>query len=285
MFADQKQQQSSPPQVICVTGAKGGIGKTNVSINLGIATQRLGRQVMIFDADLSLANVDVMLGLSPKRNLANVINHECDLEDIIITEKHGMKVIPASSGVQKLCELNEQEHAGIIGAFNEIASHTDLLIVDTASGVSDQVTHFIRACNEVIVVVCNEPGSITDAYAQIKIMSQEYSINRFHILSNMVKSQHEGKLLFNKLKKTADQFLEVTIDYIGHIPYDEHIRLAIQQQKSVLDIYPHAKASESFEKLARVITQWPVSQKRLGMLQFFFESYVLQSEPVQEVFA
>lgn len=276
---------ANPLQVICITGAKGGIGKTNVSINLGLACQRRGKQVMLLDADLSLANIDVLLGLNAKRNLSHMVNNDCELKDIVIDGPMGMKIVPASSGVQQLCELSDREHAGVINAFSEVSDNIDLFIVDTAAGVTNQVIHFVRACNEVIVVVCNEPGSITDAYAQIKILSQDYGIQRYHILGNMINSQHEGKLLFQKLKKTADQFLDVQMDYMGCIPFDEHIRLSAQSQKAVLERYPHAKASQAFENIAETVLNWPVSHRNLGNVQFFLDRFVQHPEEHIDVVA
>ncbi len=174
--------QSKPVQVIAVSGGKGGVGKTNVSINLAVSLAEIGRKVMVLDADLGLANIDVVLGLHPKFDLSHVMRGEKDLDEIIIDGPAGIRLIPGASGIQHMAELSPAEHAGIISAFSEMGSDIDTLIVDTAAGISDTVISFTRASQEVIVVVCDEPASITDAYAIIKLLNKEYGSTRFRVL-------------------------------------------------------------------------------------------------------
>ena len=156
-----------PVQVIAVTGGKGGVGKTNVSVNLSLALADLGRRVMLLDADLGLANVDVLLGLTAKRTLADVINGECDLRDVLLQGPGGIRIVPAASGTQSMVQLSPMQHAGLIQAFSEISDNLDVLVIDTAAGIGDSVVSFVRAAQEVIVVVCDEPASVTDAYADL----------------------------------------------------------------------------------------------------------------------
>ena len=188
----QSAQSSKPIQVISVTGGKGGVGKTSMSINLGITMAEAGKRVLIFDADLSLSNVDVLLGLNPQKNISHVLSGECTLADIVITGPAGIQIIPASSGVQSMSELSTAELGGLIQAFSDLDQNIDVMIVDTAAGISNQVMNFVRACQENIIVVCNEPSSITDAYALIKVLHQKYQCTRFQILSNMTRTHREG---------------------------------------------------------------------------------------------
>ena len=196
-----------PVRVIAVTGGKGGVGKTNVSVNLGIGLAELGRRVLLLDADLGLANVDVMLGLHAEHNLSHVLNGERSLEEILVEGPRGMRVVPGASGLQHMSELSPTEHAGLIHAFSEVANSVDVLIIDTAAGISDLVVSFSRAAQEQIVVVCDEPASITDAYAIIKLLNREHGVSRFHILSNMVRSVQEGRGLYNKMCRDSNQSL------------------------------------------------------------------------------
>ena len=170
-----------PVKVIAVTSGKGGVGKTNLSVNLGTALAQGGRGVLLMDADLGLANVDVLLGLSPRRNLSHVIAGEATLEEIIVQATDGLSVIPAASGVQRMAELAPAEHAGLIRSFSELSQDIEYLIVDTAAGISDSVMSFARAAREVLVVVCDEPSSITDAYALIKVLNRDHRVQHFHI--------------------------------------------------------------------------------------------------------
>ena len=195
-----------PVQVIAVTGGKGGVGKTNVSVNLSLALAELGRRVMLLDADLGLANVDVLLGLSPKRTLADVIEGRCELRDVLLQGPGGVRIVPAASGTQNMVHLAPAQHAGLIQAFSEIGDNLDVLVIDTAAGIGDSVVSFVRAAQEVLLVVCDEPTSITDAYALIKLLNRDYGMNRFRVLANMAQSPQEGRNLFAKLTKVTDRF-------------------------------------------------------------------------------
>jgi len=264
----------NPVQVIAVTGGKGGVGKTNVAVNLGVALCRLGRRVTLLDADLGLANVDVLLGLKPRRNLSDVLDGSISLADVIVQGPSGLRIVPAASGTQAMVQLGAREHAGLIAAFSEIAHQMDVLIIDTAAGISDEVISFLRAAQEIVVVVCNEPTSITDAYALIKVLSTQYKIKRVRVLANMVNGPQEGKSVFAKLVTVTERFLEITLDYAGFIPFDEHVRRAVQRQRSVVDAYPTAKASQSFMELAREVDRWPVPVAPRGHLEFFVERLI-----------
>ncbi len=267
--------KAKPVRVIAVTSGKGGVGKTNVSVNLATAFGQLGRKVMIMDADLGLANVDVMLGLQPSRNLSHVIKGECNLEEIIQEAAGGIKVIPASSGLQNMAELSPAEHAGLIHAFSELNTDIDILIVDTAAGISDSVVSFSKASQEVVVVVCDEPASITDAYALIKLLNRDHGIRRFRVLANMAHSENEGRELFAKLVKVTERFLDdVMLDFMGSIPYDEYLRKAVKMQRPVVDAYPGSKISCAFKDIAKRADKWPMPTAAAGSLEFFVERLV-----------
>jgi flagellar biosynthesis protein FlhG len=265
---------SGPVQVIAITGGKGGVGKSNVSINLSIALARMGRRVVLLDADLGLANIDVLLGISSKGNIADVISGEASLKDVMVEGPQGIKIVPASSGTQKMVSLNPLEHAGLINAFSEIANDLDVLIVDTAAGISDGVVSFLRAAQEVVVVVVDEPTSITDCYALIKLLNRDYDMYRFRVLANMVKSQEEGRHLFSKLTHVTDRFLDVALQYVGSIPYDEAVKKSVQRQRPVIEAYPRAKASLAYKALAEKADSWPLPSSPRGHLEFFVERLV-----------
>jgi flagellar biosynthesis protein FlhG len=270
--------QPRPVRVVAVTGGKGGVGKTTVSVNLGIALAQRGKQVMLLDADLGLANVDVLLGLNPVYNLSHVISGERTLEEVIVDGPAGLRIVPASSGVRGMADLTPAEHAGVIRAFSELSQSLDVMLVDTAAGISDSVISFSRACQEVILVVCDEPASITDAYALVKVLSRDHGVQRFHVLANMVHSAPEGRDLFGKLSRVAQRFLDVTLHFVGAVPYDEQLRKAVQRQRAVVDVFPRSRSAQALKDLAQRADNWPVPTTPGGHLEFFVER-LIQSGP------
>lgn len=263
-----------PVKVIAVTGGKGGVGKTNVSVNLSLALGEMGRKAVLMDADLGLANVDIMLGLRPKRNISDVLAGECRLTDVMLDVNDNVRIVPASSGTQAMTSLSAHEHAELIYAFNDVADEMDVLIIDTAAGISDSVVSFVRAAQEVLVVVCDEPTSITDAYALIKLLNRDYRMTRFRVLANMVYTDTEGRSMFNKLLTVTDRFLDVTLQYVGSIPYDESVRKSVQRQVPVLKAFPKSKAALAYKQLATRVDSWPVQSMPRGHLEFFVEQLV-----------
>ncbi|CAM3890701.1 MinD/ParA family protein [Rheinheimera salexigens] len=261
-------------KVISISGGKGGVGKTNVSLNLAMALAQLGKSVMVLDADLGLANCDVMLGLRVEKNLSHVLSGEVSLDDIIIEGPFGIKIIPASSGSQSMTELAPAEHAGLIRAFGEMQTAVDVLLVDTAAGISDMVLSFSRASQDVLVVVCDEPSSITDAYALMKILSRDHGVDRFKIVANMVRSVKEGQELFAKLTRVTDRFLDVNLELVATIPYDENVRKAARKQKAFIDVFPKTAASMAIKSLALKAAKWPLPDMASGHLEFFLEQLI-----------
>lgn len=261
-------------KVIAVTGGKGGVGKTNVSVNLSIALGEMGQRTVLMDADLGLANVDVMLGLRPKKNISDVLSGECNLTDVMLDVTENVRIVPACSGTQEMTSLSAHEHAELVYAFNEVAEEIDVLVIDTAAGISESVISFVRAAQEVLVVVCDEPTSITDAYALIKLLNRDYRMTRFRVLANMVETDTEGRNMFNKLSTVTDRFLDVTLQYVGSIPYDEHVRKSVRRQTPVLKAFSKCKAALAYRQLAKKVDDWPVQDVPRGHLEFFVERLV-----------
>ncbi|WP_281556585.1 MinD/ParA family protein [Thalassomonas sp. RHCl1] len=266
-----KMQDLQQIKVIAVSGGKGGVGKTNVSLNTSIALAQQGKRVLVLDADLGLANVDVMLGLRVQRNLSHVLSGECELDDIIIKGPAGINIIPASSGTQSMVDLTPAEHAGLIRAFSDMHGQFDVLVVDTAAGISDMVLSFCRAAQDVMLVVCDEPTSITDCYALMKLLSRDHDVFKFKVVANMVRSPKEGQQLFGKLTKVTDRFLDVALELVAVIPFDEHIRKSVRKQKAVIEAFPECPAAQAFKALAKRVISWPVPKQASGHLEFFIE--------------
>lgn len=258
-------------KVIAVTAGKGGVGKSNVSLNLAVALAQLDNKVMLLDADLGLGNIDIMLGLHSKYDFSHVIQGTCQLNDIILHGPNGLKIIPAASGTEFMAQLGKSMHSGIVDAFNELIADLDYLIIDTAAGISDMVLSFTRSAQELLVIVCDEPTSLTDAYALIKVMSKRYGCSNFHIVANMVRNEKDGRDLFNKLFRVSEQFLDVQLDYLGSIPFDEHVHQAVKNQQPVLLAYPDSNAAASIIVLAVGVSKWPFKSLLDGNTSFFLE--------------
>lgn len=267
-------KNQKPVQVIAVTSGKGGVGKSNITVNLAVSLAKEGQRVLVMDADLGLANIDVLLGLQTDYNLSHVVTGECSLEDTMITGPGGVQIIPASSGTRSMADLTPAENAGIIQSFSELTIPFDTMLIDTAAGLSESVVSYVRAAREVVVVVCDEPASITDAYAMIKVMNRDFDVQRFHVLANMAHSIHQGRELFTKLSRVADKYLDATLDFIGSVPYDDYLRKAVQKQKCVVEIYPRSPSAMAFRKIAHKTTTWPMPRTMEGHLEFFIERLI-----------
>ena len=259
---------------IAITGGKGGVGKTNISINLATSFARLNKRVMLLDADFGLANVDVVLGLSPEYNLLHVIENKCTLQDILLDGPENIKIVPASSGVKRMANLNSLEQSGLISAFSEMGDQVDVMIVDTAAGISDSVVHFARAAGEVVAVVCDEPASIADAYALIKVLSRDYAVNKVSVISNQVESKAHGEMLFNQILKVINKYLDVSVSYLGAVPDDAYLKKAVKRQLAVTSAYPRSRASEAFKEIAKKMNSRKIEEFSSGNLEFFAEQLV-----------
>jgi len=260
-----------PVKVIAVSSGKGGVGKTNVATNLAIALATAGRRVMLLDADLGLANVDVLLGLQPRFNLSQVVSGECDLESTILDGPRGVRVVPAASGNYLMTDIPAASQAAIVQAFGTLSRPPEILVVDTAAGISASVARFVQAAQQAVVVVCDEPASITDAYALLKVFSRHYDIRRFQVLTNQTRDAAHGRALFDKLGKVADRYLDVVLRHVGNVPQDEMLRRAVQEQRAVVDAYPASTSGNAFRRLAQTLDELPVSTAPSGGIQFFFE--------------
>ena len=279
MMADQasglRRMTNHQVKVIAVTGGKGGVGKTNVTLNMAVSLAKRGKRVMVLDADLGLANVDVLLGIRVIKNLSHVLSGECTLDEVIVHGPEGVMIIPATSGTQSMVELTDVEHAGLIQAFSSLQTPIDILLIDTAAGISNMVVSFAQAAQDVLMVVCDEPTSITDAYALIKILSKQNGVYRFKIVANMVRSLREGQDLFTKLTRVTDRFLDASLELVACIPFDGNVRQAVRKQKTVVDAFPKTPASLAFKALANRACDWPIPHQPGGHLEFFIEKLLL----------
>ncbi|MDD2366571.1 MAG: MinD/ParA family protein [Desulfuromonadaceae bacterium] len=257
-------------RVISVTSGKGGVGKSNVVSNLAIALSAQGKKVLLIDADLGLGNLDVLLGLSPVYNLNHVLNGEKSIVDILIDGPAGIKIIPAGSGVQELTSLGQHEKLKLLDELDMLEEQFDILIVDTEAGISENVTYFTVAAQEIFVVVTPEPTSITDAYALIKLLATRYSEHHFKVLVNMAKDSEDALEVFRKLANVAGRFLDISLDYLGCVIKDEKVIEAVKRQKAVTELFPDSEAAQCFTTIARRVIENKRQNRVKGNIQFFF---------------
>ncbi len=258
-------------KTIAITSGKGGVGKTNIVANLAISLSKKGKRVMILDADLGLCNIDVLLGMAPRFNIQHMLNGEKSLEEIIVEGPEGIMIVPASSGVEELTQLDEFKKLRLIDEFQSLQNNIDYLLVDTGAGISSNVTFFCIASQETIVVVTPEPTSLTDAYALIKVLHTRYQEKVFRILINQTRSSTEALEIFKRLHIVTDRYLNVSLDYIGFIPYDRTLLKAVRSQKAVVLQSPESRISEAFFNLADRIKGMNNPSPK-GGIQFFFDS-------------
>jgi len=262
--------EAAPVRVISVTSGKGGVGKTHVVANLGLALAREGKRVLVLDADVGLANLDVLLGLVPRWTIQHVLNGGKRLSEILLDGPGGMKILPASSGLPELTALSEPQLLLLQDEIETLSQSFDVLLIDTAAGISSNVTFFAGAAHEIVVVVSPEPTSLTDAYATMKVLSRQQREHRFRVLVNMAKHQREAQQVFRKLDVAVERFLHLSLDAMGFIPLDDYVPLAVTQQRAVVDLFPQAPASRAFKRLAGEVAKWEPARPR-GTVQFLWQ--------------
>jgi flagellar biosynthesis protein FlhG len=264
------------PMVFAVTSGKGGVGKTNIVGNLAISYQRMNKKVLIFDADLGLANIDIIFGINPKYTIEDVIKGEKELSQIIAKGPEGVAIIPASSGVQELSHLTEGHKINLLNEFDLLNNMYDILLIDTGAGISSNVLYFNLAAQERIVVVTPEPTSITDAYALIKVMFKQHGTKEFILLLNMVKDESEAISVYKHLSRVVEKFMgSISLDYAGHIPYDKHIHESVSRREPVTCCYPQSVSSQSFKQLAEYLLNQSDGKRHDGSIKFFLKKLMV----------
>jgi flagellar biosynthesis protein FlhG len=266
-----RKMDKAPMQIIGIASGKGGVGKTTISANLAVALAARGKSVMLFDADLGLANAQLALGCKAPFNFSHVITGEKTLKEIIVEGPKGVKLVPGSSGIQHLAALNSTEAAGIIHSFSELEDGLDYFIVDMAAGLSDSVMTFLSACQHRFIVLKNEPSSIADAYATIKVMIQNYELDNIYVLPNSVPSQREGQNLYKRINSVIKSFLGSEVGYLYSITEDEMLLRAIRSSQPSLSFSPASAAARDFSSMADAVEALPENNSITGGLQFFVE--------------
>ncbi|MBR0163384.1 MAG: MinD/ParA family protein [Lachnospiraceae bacterium] len=267
-------------RVITVTSGKGGVGKSNVAINLAIQFRRQGQRVIILDADFGLANIEIMFGTVPQHNLCDLIYQGKNIKEIITWGPEGVGFISGGSGISDMYNLSRDYLVYIIVNLAELDAIADTIIVDTGAGVSPAVLEFLVASGEVLLVTTPEPTSITDSYSLLKALTQyprfSAEATKVKCISNRVESDAEGQQLFNKINAVVQRYLKLPMEYLGAVPQDQKLQAGVMQQTPVSVLYPAAKSTKAFEQIAARMTgaQTEMSIQKRGMAAFF--SYIVQ---------
>ncbi len=250
----QNQKDIKPARVITVTSGKGGVGKSNVSVNLAIQLRKMGQRVIIFDADFGLANVEVMFGVLPQYNLSDIVFRGMRIQDIITMGAMDVGFISGGSGVLGLNNLYKEQIISLVKSIGELNELADVIIIDTGAGVSDQVLEFVLASPEVLLVTTPDPSSLTDSYSLLKAMFRNPNFMKegttIHVVANKVNTVEEGHSVYQKLHAVVEQFLGGKINYLGMIPQDSALEQSVRQQKIVSLHQPKSESAKAFELLA-----------------------------------
>jgi flagellar biosynthesis protein FlhG len=251
---DQHYPGKSSPLIISVSSAKGGVGKTSIVVNVAHVLSLMDKKVLIFDADLGLSNVDVMLGLTPKDTIKDVLSLQKKFSDIMVNGPNNIKIIPASSGISELQSLNDSEKIFIVQALQELLNDFDIILIDNSAGIASNVIYFNLTAHLRLIVITPDITSLVDAYSLIKILSMEHDIKKFSIVVNQVKDNNEAKKIFRHMTSVSDKFLgPLSFSYLGYVPKDDSVPKSIFQQKTVIELFPKSSATRGFNDISRNI--------------------------------
>jgi flagellar biosynthesis protein FlhG len=266
------------PLVFSVTSGKGGVGKTNIAVNLALCLVKAGKRVLLLDADLGLANVDVLLGLTPQKNLFHLFHEGIQLSDILFPTQYGFSILPASSGMSEMLTLSTGQKLELLEAVDDLENTVDCMIVDTGAGISDNVLYFNLAAQYRLVVLTPEPTSLTDAYALIKVLKLNHGVEHFKVLVNMTQDARAAKDTFLRLHQACDHFLSgVSLDFVGFVPRDAAMRKAVVDQCPVCHTAPACPACNALWRISKTIQDWNVPENLDGNIKFFWKKLLFHN--------
>jgi flagellar biosynthesis protein FlhG len=271
-------RRAGPPmRVIAVTSGKGGVGKTHISANLAVLAARAGRRVLLVDADLGLANADIVLGICPTRHLGHLLDGSCSAEEVLTEGPRGIRVLGASSGIQSLTALTDEQKLTLVSAFEPLDDRFDLVIVDCGAGIGDNVLFFAGAAQEALLVVSPEPTSLSDAYATVKVLSQHAGVAHFSVVANQA-ADFQGRDVFRRLTQVTDRFLDAKLKYLGHVPRDEDLPRAVRVQQPLVELYPRAPASRALSALCDALLATEPPAALPGGIKLFWQQILRGQE-------
>jgi flagellar biosynthesis protein FlhG len=268
-----------PLRVVAVTSGKGGVGKTHVACNLAVLAARAGRRVLVLDADLGLANADIVLGVAPHHHLGHLLDGSAPLDDVLAEGPEGVRVLAASTGVQELTRLDDAQKLRLVTALDVLEDRFDLVIVDCGAGIGDNVLFFAGAAQEAILVVSPEPTSLTDAYATVKVLSQQAGVEHFQVVVNPVPTEAHGREVWERLTRVTDRFLGARVSYLGHVPRDENLQRALMAQRPLVQLFPRSPSARALQALADKLLLRAPPPALQGGLKFLWQRLQREAAP------
>jgi len=268
-----------PLRVVAVTSGKGGVGKSHVACNLALLAARTGRRTLLIDADLGLANADIILGIEPHRHLGHLLEGSVPLADVLASGPEGVQVLAASTGVQELTRLDDAQKLRLVTALDFIEDAFDLVIIDCGAGIGDNVLFFAGAAQEALLVISPEPTSLTDAYATVKVLSQQAGVEHFQVIVNPVPSEAAGREVWERLTRVTDRFLAARVTYLGHVPRDENLQRALLAQRPLVQLYPRSPSSRALGALAERLLDRAPPPALQGGLKFLWQRIQREAAP------
>jgi flagellar biosynthesis protein FlhG len=277
-----REQRKSGPglRVIGVVSGKGGVGKTNVTANLAVLAAKAGKRVLVIDGDLGLANIEILYGLRPQVNLGDVLEGGLTIREALAEGPHGVKVLPAGSGLQQLTRLTDEQRFRLVAALDEIEDDFDLILLDAGAGIGDNVMFFVGAAQEALLVVSPEPTSLTDAYATLKVMCQDAKLRSFDVLVNQAGNEAIARDIFDKLSAIVGRFLDARVRYLGYLPRDENVHRAVMAQKPFVELFPTTPASRALNAIADTLLNEPPKTHLDGGLKFLWSRLLRENRAV-----
>jgi flagellar biosynthesis protein FlhG len=268
-------------QIYSITSGKGGVGKTSLTINIATRLGQIGKRVLLIDADMGLANVDIMFGLSPENTIEQLFSGECGLEELLLQGPENVTVLPAASGVQSMTHLNNEQIMLFMGAIDELEQDFDVLLVDTGAGIGRNVLHFNAAAQDVLLVVNQEPTSLTDAYAMTKLLARDYSVKRVQLIVNSVPDRKAAVQVYKRLTRVADQYLQhlgVGIEFLGYVLKDEAVPRSVIDRRPLMLSNPDSPAASCIRDVVDTLMRDADARPPSGNMQFFWKR-LLQGQP------
>jgi flagellar biosynthesis protein FlhG len=262
-------------KTIAIASGKGGVGKSNIAANLAVAMSKLGKKVMIVDADLGLSNIHLLFNLAPKYSIQDLLSGDKTLKEVLVEGPYGIKLLPAGSGVQELTRIDEFQRLKLLEAFDAYDDDIDVLIIDTAAGIAENVTFFCSAAQEIIVVTMPEPTAWLDAYHLIKVLNTEYQEKRFHVLVNSARCKKDADETFLTLMTVSEKYMHISLDYLGYLPYDTHVQEAVRTRKAFSALFPKIFLTQCVKEIAQNLLNREEQVK--GSLQFFIGNLLSSS--------
>lgn len=271
-------------RVVTLTSGRTGVGKTNIVINLAAALAKRGRRVLVLDEQQGKGSMEKLLGLAARYDLMHVIRREKSLDEVMLRGPDGVDIISAGNGLQVLGELGQEDQDWLVQSFRQLSKTVDVVLVDAIAGVASNVLPLSLASQEIVIVVSPHPSSIKDAYALIKVLNQSFAIHRFHILASKVKNEDEARALHDNMAEVAVRFLDVSLGFMGYVPFDEKLRQAARICRPVVEAFPAAESAKALRDLAETMEQWPQPSGEHGRLEAFMQRLIQSSRMAADGF-